>query len=70
MIANKGDSTEDGEEVIFDSSDVVIVNWDGPWDTTIRPPSPNVPRWDREAPELKLPPAKDPPISPGPAQEK
>jgi hypothetical protein len=58
---NKNPNPEDltnRDDVVFDSSDTVLVVIDGPWDMTVRPFPGHLPRWypGREPPpELKMP---------------
>jgi hypothetical protein len=34
-----------GSGAVFDSSDSDLIIWDGPWDLTVYPFPPNLPRW-------------------------
>lgn len=65
------DDSAGGDDIVYDSSDTVLVVIDGPWDMTVRPFPPHLPRWypGREPPpELRMP--NEPPSSPGPPQHK
>ena len=55
------DGSKGKDRVILDGSDVIVI-WEGPDDTTVRPRPAYVPRWfpGREPPpELGLPPATE-----------
>lgn len=45
MTAPSNDFPDRDNEVLFDSSDDILVIVDGPGDTTVRPRPPNVPRY-------------------------
>jgi hypothetical protein len=51
-----------GDDVIPDSSDAILVFFDGPWDTTVRPRPPHIPPY--------MPRGKPPEQAPPPPPEK